>query len=70
MKKILHKILSVLMASEVFFSKLSFTIDMHYCGNSLVDFSLLVNVPFNAKYALSSAPGVSEVASIVATEVN
>lgn len=28
------------MASVVFCSTLSFTVDMHYCGDSLVDFSL------------------------------
>ncbi|AKA35419.1 hypothetical protein MQE36_03165 [Zhouia spongiae] len=39
MKKIFHKILSVLMALVVMFTTMSFTVDMHYCGDSLVDFS-------------------------------
>jgi len=40
MKKVFHKILSVLMAFVVLFTTMSFTVDMHYCGDSLVDFSL------------------------------
>ena len=37
MKQALHKIASFLMAFVVLFSTMSFTIDMHYCGDSLVD---------------------------------
>ena len=37
MKQILHKISSFLMTIVVLFSTMSFTIDMHYCGNSLVE---------------------------------
>lgn len=40
MKQIFHKILSVLMAFVVLFTTMSFTVDMHYCGDSLVDFSV------------------------------
>ncbi|GBF21611.1 hypothetical protein C21_03797 [Arenibacter sp. NBRC 103722] len=40
MKKVFHRILSVLMAFVVMFTTMSFTVDMHYCGDSLVDFSL------------------------------
>lgn len=40
MKKSFHKIISVLMAFVVMFTTMSFTVDMHYCGESLVDFSL------------------------------
>ncbi len=40
MKKVFHKILSVSMAFVVLFTTMSFTVDMHYCGDSLVDFSL------------------------------
>jgi len=43
-KKIFNKILSVLMASIVLFTTMSFAVDMHYCGDSLVDFSLFHNV--------------------------
>lgn len=37
MKQIFHKIASVLMAFVVLFSTMSFTIDMHFCGATLVD---------------------------------
>ena len=37
MKQVFHKILSFLMAFVVLFSTMSFTIDMHYCGDKLVD---------------------------------
>lgn len=40
MKQIFHKILSVLMAFVVLFTTMSFTVNMHYCGDSLVDFSV------------------------------
>ena len=40
MKRVFHKILSVLMAFVVFFTTMSFTVDMHYCGDALVDFGL------------------------------
>lgn len=44
MKKILHKILSLLMAFVVLFSTMSFTIDMHYCGDSLVETAIFQKV--------------------------
>jgi len=37
MKQVFHKIMSLLMAFVVFFSTLSFTVNMHYCGDTLVD---------------------------------
>lgn len=37
MNKISHKVLSFLMAFVVLFSTMSFTVDMHYCGNTLID---------------------------------
>lgn len=37
MKQSIHKIASFLMAFVVLFSTMSFTIDMHYCGDTLVD---------------------------------
>ncbi|MFZ3563938.1 HYC_CC_PP family protein [Tenacibaculum finnmarkense] len=37
MKKISHKIMSVLMALVVLFATMSFTIDMHFCGDTLID---------------------------------
>lgn len=40
MKVVLQKIMSFLMAWVVLFSTMSFTIDMHYCGDTLVDVAL------------------------------
>ncbi len=37
MKHVFHKIASLLMAFVVLFSTMSFTVDMHYCGDTLVD---------------------------------
>jgi len=37
MKKFLHKIMSISMAFVVLFSTMSYTLDMHYCGDILVD---------------------------------
>ncbi len=37
MKQIFHKISSFLLAIVVLFSTMSFTVDMHYCGDTLVD---------------------------------
>jgi hypothetical protein len=37
MKKIIHKIASILMAFVVLLSTMSFTISMHYCGDTLVE---------------------------------
>jgi len=40
MKEAFLKIGSILMALIVLLSTMSFTVDMHYCGDNLVDFSL------------------------------
>lgn len=37
MRKVLHKIMSLSMAFVVLFSTMSFSIDLHYCGDTLVD---------------------------------
>jgi hypothetical protein len=37
MKQVFHKIVSILMALVVLFSTMSFTINMHYCGETLMD---------------------------------
>jgi hypothetical protein len=37
MQQVFHKIVSVLMSFVVLFSTMSFTIDMHYCGDTLMD---------------------------------
>jgi hypothetical protein len=37
MKQVFHKIMSMLMAFVVLCSTMSFTVDMHYCGDTLVE---------------------------------
>ena len=44
MKKLAHKFVSVLMAVVVLLTTMSFSIDMHYCGDMLVDFSIVEQV--------------------------
>ncbi len=40
MKQVFHKILSLSMAIVVLFSTMSFTVNMHYCGGTLVETAL------------------------------
>ncbi|TBV27901.1 hypothetical protein DMZ43_02335 [Meridianimaribacter sp. CL38] len=40
MKKVFHKIMALVMAFVVLFSTMSFTINMHYCGDTLVETAL------------------------------
>ena len=44
MKHVFHKTASLLMAFVVLFSTMSFTIDMHYCGGTLVDSAIFQKV--------------------------
>ena len=44
MKETLRKITSTLMALIVLLSTMSFSVDMHYCGGHLVDFSMFDKV--------------------------
>ena len=44
MKQFLHKSTSILMAFVVLFSTMSFTIDMHYCGDKLVETAIFHKV--------------------------
>ncbi|MFS4491241.1 HYC_CC_PP family protein [Maribacter sp. 2308TA10-17] len=44
MKETLHKITATLMALIVLLSTMSFSLDMHYCGDRLVDFSMFDKV--------------------------
>jgi hypothetical protein len=37
LKQVFHKTMSILMAFVVLFSTLSFTLNMHYCGDTLVE---------------------------------
>ncbi len=41
--KSLHKISATFMAILVIFTTMSFTVDMHFCGETLVDFSMTQN---------------------------
>jgi hypothetical protein len=43
MKKVFHKIGSLTMAIVVLFSTMSFTVNMHYCGNTLVETAIFHN---------------------------
>lgn len=43
MKQVFHKIASFFMAFVVLFSTMSFTVDMHYCGDTLVDTAVFEN---------------------------
>lgn len=40
MKEVFYKISAILMSAMVMLSTLSFTVDMHYCGDNLVDLAL------------------------------
>lgn len=44
MKQFIQKSMAVFMAVVVLMTTMSFTIDMHYCGDSLVDFSFVQKV--------------------------
>jgi hypothetical protein len=44
MKETFRKIASTIMALIVLFSTMSFSLDMHFCGDHLVDFSLFESV--------------------------
>ena len=39
MKSVFHKLSAVAMAVVVLMTTMSFTVDMHYCGDTMVDFS-------------------------------
>ena len=43
MNSFLHKTIAVALATLVLFTTMSFTVDMHYCGDALVDFSVVHN---------------------------
>lgn len=44
MKQFTHKALAIFMTCVVLFTTMSFTVDMHYCGDTLVDFSFASKV--------------------------
>ncbi|AFL82617.1 hypothetical protein Aeqsu_3186 [Aequorivita sublithincola DSM 14238] len=41
MKKLIHNSIAVIMAGVVLFTTMSFAVDFHYCGDTLVDFSFV-----------------------------
>jgi len=41
MKQLIHKSMAIFMACVVLVTTMSFTVDMHYCGDTLVDFSFI-----------------------------
>ena len=43
MKAFFHKTISLAFSTLVLFATMSFTVDMHYCGDALVDFSVFHN---------------------------
>ena len=43
MNSFFHKSISIALATLVLFTTMSFTVDMHYCGDMMVDFSLVHN---------------------------
>ncbi|MGK0385895.1 MAG: hypothetical protein ACI849_000500 [Patiriisocius sp.] len=44
MRELIHKAMASFMAVVVLMTTMSFTIDMHYCGDTMVDFSFFQNV--------------------------
>ena len=44
MKQFIHKSIAICMAFVVLMTTMSFTIDMHYCGDTMVDYSFFHNV--------------------------
>ncbi len=43
MNTFFHKSISIALATLVLFTTMSFTVDMHYCGDMMVDFSVIQN---------------------------
>jgi hypothetical protein len=43
MKQFIHKSIAICMAFVVLMTTMSFTVDMHYCGNTMVDYSFFHN---------------------------
>lgn len=66
MKTILYKIASFSLALLVLLSTLSFTVDMHYCGKALVDYSFVNKVDGCGMEAMQ--PADNEGCSIVVSD--
>nr|WP_317042524.1 hypothetical protein [Lacinutrix venerupis] len=54
----MHKILSFTMAFVVLFSTLSFTVESHYCGSSLVDTAIFTKAKVCGEDITSDAPAM------------
>ena len=65
MKELFRQLLACTMALMVLFSSMSFTIDMHFCGDTLVDLSLMEA----DNCGMSSMMGVSDTDSMMTTEM-
>ncbi len=66
MKEALRQIASVAMALLVLFSTMSFTVDMHYCGDRLVDYNFFETADQCAMNASpSETPGENSVVEMV-----
>ena len=56
MKRIFRKILSFSLALIVLFSTMSFSVDMHFCGKTLVDFSIFKDADVCAMGMMEDSP--------------
>lgn len=68
MKETLRQIVSVTMALLVLFSTMSFTVDMHYCGDLLVDYSFFETADGCDMNA--SASGITDEDSVMEMEMD
>ena len=65
MKELFRQLLACTMALFVLVSSMSFTIDMHFCGDRLVDFSLMEA----DNCGMLGMPGVSDGVSMITMEM-
>ncbi|WP_299781911.1 hypothetical protein [uncultured Formosa sp.] len=56
MKTIFHNIIAIFMAFVVLISTLSFSVDMHYCGDTLVDVALNTNATTCGMESMQNLP--------------
>ena len=55
MKSVIHKSLAIFMAGVVLFTTMSFALDVHYCGDTMVDFSFIQKVDTCGMEKISNA---------------
>jgi hypothetical protein len=68
MKEKLHKSGSVFMALLLLFSTMSFSMDMHFCGDHLVDFSLFDKA--DSCGMMSESPSASSDCAMIAVDID